>query len=512
MPRYVLEPVDLEHPDWESSSHKDRCRVTAPDEAAAREFADFAFRIMTRRRPDLDFPFSPWKNSERVKARLLDVSDSFPPFVEVPDYSGVKKTMDQWENIDEIADIDSGAVWREYPAEEYRELAIQSLRNEGYDLNQEGILQKGTQSKSANDAVSCPVCESEAEPLGNRDYGDKTGYDCPRCGPFEISGTALAMLENSPDYGLNVRARLSHSIRLSRGEDRKLFMVSSANLEELVARPLPDFNRQVDLLLLWLSERLGDDNFKTVAIPSYRHLAGYIGAVDEDGVGRLLDDAEGEDLIGRESVLQVFLMPKGLKRLEKLRNSNGEETGTSPSSPIASSHAPELSEPISSPAQLREAVQIRFASDPEAVISEAKKALALTAAMQDVLRESGSNTDETFEAKALLERQQVVLNQVVEALKTGSDAKEEQAKESFTELLGDLARSLLKNLSKNGPARGALAVGLMCLASVAGVDLDWIAQGLIVGSVVGGTMVERLKGLVGPGDKRKEEEREQQKD
>ena len=39
---------------------------------------------------------------------------------------------------------------------------------------------------------SCPVCGSEAE--RGQDTRDVVNIRCPRCGPFTISGTALAML------------------------------------------------------------------------------------------------------------------------------------------------------------------------------------------------------------------------------------------------------------------------------------------------------------------------------
>lgn len=146
MPRFVLEPIDLEHRDWKASGHRGRCRVTAPNERAARWFADAAFVIATEVRPYQTTPMSPWKNPERVVAKEQSTSgppgtaNDYPPLIEVPDYSKAGKTMDQWGNLDEIADLDSGAIWEEYPREEYLEQAVQYLREEGHEVDSEGQL------------------------------------------------------------------------------------------------------------------------------------------------------------------------------------------------------------------------------------------------------------------------------------------------------------------------------------------------------------------------------------
>ena len=115
-------------------------------------------------------------------------------------------------------------------------------------------------------AESCPVCQAAAERGRDRDYGDKKQFRCPRCGPFEISGTALAMLASRIDHDPLVRARLSHAIRSRASEDNWLF-VSSANIDELCQEPLPGVAQQLQNLALWLSARLGDDRLGRVPLP-----------------------------------------------------------------------------------------------------------------------------------------------------------------------------------------------------------------------------------------------------
>ena len=112
----------------------------------------------------------------------------------------------------------------------------------------------------------CPICGSEAENRGDHDYGDKKRYECPRCGPFEISRTALAMLKRRLSGTPNARARLSHALRLEPKREGEWIMVTSANLDELVAKPLPDVDRQQSYLLLWLAAQLGEDPLGSIRV------------------------------------------------------------------------------------------------------------------------------------------------------------------------------------------------------------------------------------------------------
>src|SRR5690606_25551399 len=106
----------------------------------------------------------------------------------------------------------------------------------------------------------CPVCLRSAERGRDRDYGERMQVNCPRCGPFEISRTALAMLQSCVEKDPLSRARLSHAIR-SATTSTTWFFVSSINLPELVQRSLPGINEQLTQLLRWLAAKLSDDHF-----------------------------------------------------------------------------------------------------------------------------------------------------------------------------------------------------------------------------------------------------------
>lgn len=167
-------------------------------------------------------------------------------------------------------------------------------------------------------AEKCPVCLSVAERGRDQDYGDKKQFRCPRCGPFEISRTALAMLRSRVENDHLARARLSHSIRSNTSEKNGLF-VSSANLDELAHRPLPGIMQQLALLAHWLAAQLGDNRFGRIGAPVSDHLAGILGAVDGEGVGRLISYAENQGIVDRSGKDDgLGLTPRGWAMAEPL--------------------------------------------------------------------------------------------------------------------------------------------------------------------------------------------------
>lgn len=140
---------------------------------------------------------------------------------------------------------------------------------------------------------------------------------------------------------------------------------------------------------------------------------------------------------------------------------------------------------------IEETAKKRFAEAPQVVIANAENALAITVALQDILRNERSNSDEANEAKDLLERQHAVLANIIEALRLGGD--EEAARKSAAQLLGDLMASILANLSSDGPVRGTLAIAAISIASILGVDLHWTTQLLVTGSFVGKEVIDALR-------------------
>ena len=166
--------------------------------------------------------------------------------------------------------------------------------------------------------MNCPICGIAAADKGSRDYGDKSRYECPRCGPYEISGTALAMLEGRLGDSPNASARLSHALRMEPKKDGEWFMVTSANIDELVSQPLPDVDSQLMHLLGWMAVKVGDDHLGHITLPdeTVNELAGTVGVVDWERLERLLEHATDEKLVDMPRAGKLGFTPKGLKMLE----------------------------------------------------------------------------------------------------------------------------------------------------------------------------------------------------
>lgn len=136
--------------------------------------------------------------------------------------------------------------------------------------------------------MNCPICGCESITMGERGYGDKSRIDCPRCGPFEISGTAMAMLQSRLSADRLASARLSHAVRHEPRREGEWLVVTSANLDSMVSRPLPDIQHAVANVRAWLAGHMGDDRFCYIPVSNPAHLAAVAGVADGDGVQLLL--------------------------------------------------------------------------------------------------------------------------------------------------------------------------------------------------------------------------------
>lgn len=178
-------------------------------------------------------------------------------------------------------------------------------------------------------ANTCPVCLSPAERGRDRDYGDKKQVRCPRCGPYQVSGTALAMLRSRVEQDDLTRARLSHAIRLATSEANWVF-ISSANLDDLAKQPLPGISGQLVHLVRWLASQLGEDRFGRVALGLLDNLAGMVGAVDGTRVERLIAYAAKQGLLEREGADSVGLSPEGWQMVESGRSKESRKETSAP--------------------------------------------------------------------------------------------------------------------------------------------------------------------------------------
>lgn len=141
--------------------------------------------------------------------------------------------------------------------------------------------------------IDCPVCRSSAtlEPK----TGDFSRITCPRCGAFQISGSAEAMLPSRLDRDDVAWARLSHALRIGAAAGTPQ-MVTSGNLDELVTRRLPGMAETLPRLLRIIGGRLADHHHGTVVLDPAA-VASLVGVVNERDVAELVADGIRKELI-----------------------------------------------------------------------------------------------------------------------------------------------------------------------------------------------------------------------
>lgn len=166
------------------------------------------------------------------------------------------------------------------------------------------------------ESEKCPVCSLPAERGRDKDYGEMKQIRCYRCGPFEITRTALAMLHSRMDDDPHAWARLSHAIRIRTSEDNWL-SISSTNLDDLIKQPLPGIQAQLEYLARWLAAQLRDDRLGRIPRPAPDLLAGIVGAVAGEQVTRLISYAVQERIVEHDQKNQSLgLTPKGWRMVE----------------------------------------------------------------------------------------------------------------------------------------------------------------------------------------------------
>lgn len=97
-----------------------------------------------------------------------------------------------------------------------------------------------------NEQDLCLVCiEQKVETIPTNFEGFH--QNCPRCGEFKVSGTASATMEQG--LGKDNRAKLSGWV-LAQSRAGEVPMITSVNLKNILARPLPSVSERATNLLL----------------------------------------------------------------------------------------------------------------------------------------------------------------------------------------------------------------------------------------------------------------------
>lgn len=163
----------------------------------------------------------------------------------------------------------------------------------------------------------CPICKTSAN-LEQPNGGDYRRVECRKCGKYQITGSALSMLETRlPADDKKVVARLSHATRLMASTtDAEWPEINSVNLDDMLKRPLPTIDRQMTNLLVWTAAQLEDDHLGAVELPDEEDLTGVIGTIDGRRVDELISRAEGEGLIEFVPDDCISITTRGWARLQ----------------------------------------------------------------------------------------------------------------------------------------------------------------------------------------------------
>jgi hypothetical protein len=163
--------------------------------------------------------------------------------------------------------------------------------------------------------AKCPVCRNSSEEGRGTDMRQ---YNCPRCGPFEISGTAVAMLASRLDENRKGASRLSHAIR-RRASTEAWFSIEGSQLDALLAEKLPSTQEQLSNLIEYFANEADDDRFAAIEVSDPEFLAGVVGAMDGDAVDTLLQEAMQSGLLRFEPDEHYSMTSQGWSRFESLR-------------------------------------------------------------------------------------------------------------------------------------------------------------------------------------------------
>lgn len=176
----------------------------------------------------------------------------------------------------------------------------------------------------------CPICGSNADKGRARDYGDRIQYVCPRCGSYEISRTAQAVLKGRIAADNPILASvISHRLREKQREE-EWPLVTTHTLDELSANAaLPSAKEQEKNLLLHLSDTASHPS-EIVAVPTDT-LISVLGTVDAEGVRYIVDHAVEQGLtrpgaVGfmmraeRQGEFSLGLTVRGWDEIENLKS------------------------------------------------------------------------------------------------------------------------------------------------------------------------------------------------
>jgi len=171
----------------------------------------------------------------------------------------------------------------------------------------------------------CPVCSSPVPSSTDRQGVDGVGVDCPNCGSFDLSGTALSELSFTLRDDDLSRPLLSHAIRRMQ-ESKHRPSQNSGIVARLLQGSLPTVMEQADNLVLWLGRTLKGPG-SVIDIDPDLHQS-ILGATTPEGCSLVVNHLVETGVLsgtvvttndGRSQALGATLTFEGWRRLEALR-------------------------------------------------------------------------------------------------------------------------------------------------------------------------------------------------
>lgn len=172
-----------------------------------------------------------------------------------------------------------------------------------------------------NYSNACPVCQYPATEIRESDYGERLNVDCPRCGPFQITGTAAAMSEKR-----ELTPLLSAWIREKSESRQRPPIISSENIDS-VATSFPEYSvaDKLTLLLAALGRRSKHPGYPVAILPDRDYsicwarneseLIFYITTLEERG---LVTDSDGHERPLDQRYLNLVVSSAGWHEIDAL--------------------------------------------------------------------------------------------------------------------------------------------------------------------------------------------------
>lgn len=133
----------------------------------------------------------------------------------------------------------------------------------------------------------CPLCDGKPTNWSQHPHGrDGNVYDCPNCGMYFISGTALAMLSN---ITREERALLSHKVWQNRGIGGT-FELTSEHVRRIHLDELPGPEEQLENLFAFWGDEQGNNLASPIEVP-WSDLRAKLGAVNPGDVDYIAVEA-----------------------------------------------------------------------------------------------------------------------------------------------------------------------------------------------------------------------------